>query len=82
MDSIEVPPAGQRQMSTNTCFICHCPNQSEHHATLPNIIINYSSVFKPYKKIPPASFPFLVPNVEGVWKILKISFSMIISSAV
>jgi hypothetical protein len=40
-------PAGQRQItSTNTCFICHCPNQSEHHATLPNIILNYPSVFK------------------------------------
>jgi hypothetical protein len=41
------PPAGQRQItSTNTCFIRHCPNQSEHHATLPNIILNYPSVFK------------------------------------
>jgi hypothetical protein len=30
------PPAGQRQMtSTNTCFIHHCPNQLEHHATCP-----------------------------------------------
>jgi hypothetical protein len=30
-----LPPAGQRQItSTNTCFIRHCPNQSEHHATL------------------------------------------------
>jgi hypothetical protein len=47
MDSTEVPPAGQRQItSTNTCFIRHCPNQSEHHATLPNIILNYPSVFK------------------------------------
>jgi hypothetical protein len=33
MDSTEVPPAGQRQLtSTNTCFICHCPNQSGHFA--------------------------------------------------
>jgi hypothetical protein len=40
-------PAGQRQiMCTNTCFICHCPNQSEHHATLPNIILIYPLVFK------------------------------------
>jgi hypothetical protein len=46
MDSTEVPPAGQRQiMSTNTCFIRHCPNQSEHHATLPNIILCYLLVF-------------------------------------
>jgi hypothetical protein len=38
---------GQRQiMCTNTCFIHHCPNQSEHHATLPKIIINYPSIFK------------------------------------
>jgi hypothetical protein len=34
------------------------------------------------KKIPPASFPFPVPDVEGVWKNLKISYSMIDSSAV
>jgi hypothetical protein len=47
MDSTEVPPADQRQItSTNTCFIHHCPNQSEHHATLPNIILNYPLVFK------------------------------------
>jgi hypothetical protein len=39
--------AGQRQItSTNTCFIHHSPNQSEHHATLPKIILNYPSVFK------------------------------------
>jgi hypothetical protein len=47
MDSTEVPPAGRRQItSTNTSFIRHCPNQSEHHSTLPNIIPNYPSVFK------------------------------------
>jgi hypothetical protein len=28
-------------MSTNTCFMRHCPNQSEHHATLPKNILNY-----------------------------------------
>jgi hypothetical protein len=32
------------------------------------------------KKIPPASFPF--PNVEGVGKNMKISYSMIDNSAV
>jgi hypothetical protein len=38
MDSTEVPPAGQRQItSTNTKR--HCPNQSEHHATLSNVIL-------------------------------------------
>jgi hypothetical protein len=37
---------------------------------------------KPDKKIPPASFPFLVPNVEGVWKNLKISYSMIDNSTI
>jgi hypothetical protein len=40
-------PAGQRQItSINTCFIRHCPNQSEHHATLPKIILKYPSLFK------------------------------------
>jgi hypothetical protein len=37
---------------------------------------------KPDKKIPPVSFPFPVPNVEGVAKNLKISCSMIVRSAV
>jgi hypothetical protein len=37
---------------------------------------------KPDTQIPPASFPFPVPNVEGVGKNLKISYSMIDSSAV
>jgi hypothetical protein len=37
---------------------------------------------KPDKKIPPASFPFPVLNVEGVWKNLKMSYSMIDKSAV
>jgi hypothetical protein len=37
---------------------------------------------KPDKKIPPVSFPFPVPNVEGVGKNLKISCSTIDSSAV
>jgi hypothetical protein len=37
---------------------------------------------KPDKKIPPASFPFPVPKVEGVGKNLKISYSMIDNSAV
>jgi hypothetical protein len=37
---------------------------------------------KPDKKNPPASFPLPVPNVEGVGKNLKISCSMIDSSAV
>jgi hypothetical protein len=34
------------------------------------------------KKIPTGSFPFPVPNVEGVGKNLKILYSMIDSSAV
>jgi hypothetical protein len=37
---------------------------------------------KPDKKIPPVSFPFPVPNVEGIWKNLKMSHSMIDNSAV
>jgi hypothetical protein len=34
---------------------------------------------KPDKKIPPVSFPFPVPNVEGVGKNLKISCPMMIA---
>jgi hypothetical protein len=37
---------------------------------------------KPDKKNSLVSFPFPVPNVEGVWKNLKMSHSMIDNSAV
>jgi hypothetical protein len=37
---------------------------------------------KPDKKIPTASFSFPVTNMEGVWKILKMSYPMIGNSAV
>jgi hypothetical protein len=41
MDSTEVPPSWPETiLSTNTCFIRHYPNQSEHHATLLKIILN------------------------------------------
>jgi hypothetical protein len=44
--------------------------------------IQYSEKPNRIKKIPPVSFPFPVPNVEGVWKNLKMSHSMIDSSTV
>jgi hypothetical protein len=41
MDSTDVPLSWQETDNIyNTCFIRHCPNQSEHHATLLNIILN------------------------------------------
>jgi hypothetical protein len=37
---------------------------------------------KPDGKMPPSSFPFPVPNVEGIWKNLKMSYSMTGNSVV
>jgi hypothetical protein len=62
-----------------------CPEFWTQSLRVGRIICSIHPVFrktKPDTKIPLVSFPFLVPNVEGVGKNLKISCSMIDSSAV
>jgi hypothetical protein len=79
-----------RIATVGSVCVCMCVCVRDVHESRPQLSTEYLRVgliicsihpvirkIKPDKKNPPASFPFPVPNVEGVGKNLKMSHSLI-----